>query len=214
MQMVHVRRCAAMACAARWFAERGVAFADGGIATDSGGMLSGQCRRRRGSGRRSTQAHGSGVFEGCTYASVDIGNPHAVFLDPPASFDLESVGEAMQTHPDFPDGVNVHEVRTGASALIVVPFERGVGLTQACGTGAAASAYAAHLHMERPWRLLRNCRAACSRSSLATPVVMRAPARKGLYGTTLGEAELGRAQAERAAFAFALRTGMLLYRCR
>ena len=38
MQMVHVRRCAAMACAARrWFAERGVGL-DGGIATDSGSM--------------------------------------------------------------------------------------------------------------------------------------------------------------------------------
>ncbi len=137
-------------CAARWFAERGVAL-DEGVATDSGRMLVGDVGDEVAVVVGRPKLVGTGVFDGYTYASVDIGNPHAVFLDPAASFDLESVGEAMQSHPDFPNGVNVHEVRTGASALIVVPFERGVGLTQACGTGAAASAFVARLHMERPW---------------------------------------------------------------
>ena len=54
----------------------------------------------------------------------------------------------MQRHETFPEGVNVHEVRTGQDALIVRPYERGVGLTQACGTGAAASAAYAPIAIE------------------------------------------------------------------
>ena len=57
----------------------------------------------------------------------------------------------MQRHETFPEGVNVHEVRTGQDALIVRPYERGVGLTQACGTGAAASAFAVHHMAQASW---------------------------------------------------------------
>ena len=171
-------------CAARWFAERGVAL-DGGIATDSGSMRVGDVGDDVAVVVGRPTLIGTDVFEGYTYASVDIGNPHAVFLDPPASFELESVGEAMQTHSDFPDGVNVHEVRTGTSTLIVVPFERGVGLTQACGTGAAASAFAAHLHTERPWPIATELPGGvlAFEPGDAGVLWMRGPARKVFTGT-------------------------------
>ena len=91
----------------------------------------------------------------------------------------------MQTHPDFPDGVNVHEVRTGASTLIVVPFERGVGLTQACGTGAAASAYAAHQSLERPRPMMTELPGGLLSFEPGDDDVlwMRGPARKVFTGT-------------------------------
>lgn len=137
-------------CAARWFADRGVAL-DDGIVTDSGGMLVGKIDEDVEVVVGRPQLIGRGEFDGFPYLSIDIGNPHVVFIDPPAAFDLESVGQAMQEHSDFPDGVNVHEVRCLMARLIVIPFERGVGLTQACGTGAAASAFAVQIEQDRAW---------------------------------------------------------------
>ena len=171
-------------CAARWFAERGVGLG-GGIATDSGTLRVGEVGEGVAVEVGRAQRVGAGQFMGFRYVSVDIGNPHAVFLDPAASFDLESVGAAMQTHPDFPDGVNVHEVRSGASALIVVPFERGVGLTQACGTGAAASAYAAHQELERPWPMMTELPGGLLSFEPGDDDVlwMRGPARRVFTGT-------------------------------
>jgi len=171
-------------CAARWFAERGVGL-EGGIATDSGTLRVGEVGEGVAVEVGRAQRVGAGQFMGFRYVSVDIGNPHAVFLDPAASFDLESVGAAMQTHPDFPDGVNVHEVRSGASALIVVPFERGVGLTQACGTGAAASAYAAHQELERPWPMMTELPGGLLSFEPGDDGVlwMRGPARRVFTGT-------------------------------
>jgi diaminopimelate epimerase len=76
---------------------------------------------------------------------VDTGNPHAVvFVDDPGAIDLETLGRAFQTEPRFPEGVNLHVAASvDAHTLCVRHFERGVGLTQACGTGAVASAAAA-----------------------------------------------------------------------
>ena len=80
------------------------------------------------------------------YISVDVGNPHAViFAD--ASIELvEEVGVyANDGHPAFPDGVNVEfaVANDGGRHYETVVYERGVGLTQACGTGACAVAEAA-----------------------------------------------------------------------
>jgi diaminopimelate epimerase len=76
---------------------------------------------------------------------VDVGNPHAViFVDDPARIDLERLGRDIGADALFPEGVNVHVVRrVDAHTLQVRHYERGVGLTQACGTGAVASAAAA-----------------------------------------------------------------------
>ncbi|MFM1872915.1 MAG: hypothetical protein RL398_2337 [Planctomycetota bacterium] len=74
------------------------------------------------------------------YVPGDAGNPHAVvFVADVECADVHGLGAAMQTHPDFPDGVNVEFVRVVAPDRIRQrTFERGSGETLACGTGAAA----------------------------------------------------------------------------
>ncbi|HEV2767857.1 MAG TPA: diaminopimelate epimerase [Acidimicrobiales bacterium] len=79
-------------------------------------------------------------------ATVDMGNPHLVLLvDDPAAVDLAALGPACQG--EFEHGINVEVVapRPGrADALDLRVWERGAGLTQACGTGACAAVFAAH----------------------------------------------------------------------
>lgn len=80
---------------------------------------------------------------------VSMGNPHAViFVD--ASADLralaESIGPRIETHAWFPKRTNVEFVRVrNRGELDVVVWERGVGITLACGTGACATVVAAIL---------------------------------------------------------------------
>ncbi|MGI8758049.1 MAG: diaminopimelate epimerase [Acidimicrobiales bacterium] len=77
--------------------------------------------------------------------TVDLGNPHLVLLvDDPGAVDLAAVGPDVSRH--FEAGVNVEVVapvegRPGTLDMVV--WERGVGITQACGTGACAVAVAA-----------------------------------------------------------------------
>jgi diaminopimelate epimerase len=76
---------------------------------------------------------------------VDVGNPHVViFADDLAAIDLAALGPRIAQDPRYPNGTNVHFARvTGPSSLDVIHWERGAGATQACGTGAVASAAAA-----------------------------------------------------------------------
>jgi diaminopimelate epimerase len=76
---------------------------------------------------------------------VDLGNPHVVvFQSSTEALDLEELARIFQRHPAFPNGTNVHiAARLGDRAIRVRHWERGVGLTQACGTGAVACAAAA-----------------------------------------------------------------------
>ncbi len=83
-----------------------------------------------------------------TVYPVSVGNPHAVlFCDPdtPIQQDtLTAVGRALEHHPAFPDGVNVEFVQVLSPArLRMRVWERGSGITMACGTGACAAAAAA-----------------------------------------------------------------------
>lgn len=75
----------------------------------------------------------------------DAGNAHAViFVDDVATADVAGIGQALQAHPGFPDGVNVEFVQVLAQGrLRQRTFERGSGETLACGTGAAVAAAAA-----------------------------------------------------------------------
>jgi len=77
--------------------------------------------------------------------AADAGNPHAVLFGDYARAEVEQLGPRIATHPDFPRGTNVEFVRPAAPAagLECVVWERGVGLTLACGTGACAAAAAA-----------------------------------------------------------------------
>ena len=80
-----------------------------------------------------------------TYLPVSIGNPHAVFFtDHVEEVPLSEVGPRIELHPDYPDGVNVEFVeRLSDNRLRMRVWERGSGITMACGTGASASAAAA-----------------------------------------------------------------------
>ena len=78
--------------------------------------------------------------------AVSVGNPHAVFfVDAVAAVPLATLGPDIEHHPLFPARTNVEAVEVLAcDRLRVRVWERGVGITASCGTGAAAAAVAAH----------------------------------------------------------------------
>jgi diaminopimelate epimerase len=71
---------------------------------------------------------------------VSMGNPHAVmFCDDLATVRLHEWGPRLEHHPAFPERVNAHWVQVERpDRVCMVTWERGSGVTQACGTGAAA----------------------------------------------------------------------------
>lgn len=83
------------------------------------------------------------------FTSVNMGNPHAVFFRKallPAE-ELAVLGKRIGTHPHFPEGTNVEFVSIrNAQEIDVQVWERGSGITLACGTGACAAAVAAMRH--------------------------------------------------------------------
>jgi diaminopimelate epimerase len=78
---------------------------------------------------------------------VSMGNPHAVaFVESVADFPLERLGPEVEHHPAFPNRTNFEIVEILDSGhLRMRVWERGVGETQACGTGACAVAVAGRL---------------------------------------------------------------------
>jgi diaminopimelate epimerase len=79
------------------------------------------------------------------FTFVDVGNPHCVIrVDDPGDIDLPTVGRAIEKHPFFPNRVNVEFIHPEADGSVRMRvWERGVGETQACGTGATAVGAAA-----------------------------------------------------------------------
>jgi diaminopimelate epimerase len=76
---------------------------------------------------------------------VNVGNPHAIFwVDDVEAHDLARFGPLLENHPLFPERANISlaEVRSRSDIKLRV-WERGVGLTRACGTAACAAAVAA-----------------------------------------------------------------------
>jgi len=80
--------------------------------------------------------------------AVSMGNPHCViFVDDIGTIDLPVVGPKIETHPIFPRKTNVEFVQVlGVDRLRMRVWERGAGITLACGTGASASLVAAVLN--------------------------------------------------------------------
>lgn len=76
---------------------------------------------------------------------VNVGNPHCIFwVDDPAAFDLARIGPALERHPLFPERTNISLAAAAAPERISLRvWERGAGLTKACGTAACAVAVAA-----------------------------------------------------------------------
>ena len=88
------------------------------------------------------QLHALG--ESFQFFEVGMGNPHAVIFVPDvAGIPLEKFGPEIETHPRFPKRTNVEFVEVLSPREIKVRvWERGAGVTLACGTGACASAVA------------------------------------------------------------------------
>ncbi len=78
-------------------------------------------------------------------AAINVGNPHVIFfVDDVGTIDLDRLGPIIEHDPLFPDRINVNVAAiTGPSSLDLRVWERGTGLTRACGTGACATAVAA-----------------------------------------------------------------------
>jgi diaminopimelate epimerase len=72
---------------------------------------------------------------------VNVGNPHAVFfVEDVEAHDLSRVGPLLENHPIFPDRANISLAMVAAPDRIVLrTWERGVGLTRACGSAACAA---------------------------------------------------------------------------
>ncbi len=92
-----------------------------------------------------TQAMPVGWGDLATPFAVNVGNPHIVFfVDDADAIALGEIGPVIEHDPLFPERVNVNIAQiTGAASIRLRVWERGAGLTRACGTGACASAVAA-----------------------------------------------------------------------
>ncbi|WP_085901963.1 diaminopimelate epimerase [Kiloniella majae] len=76
---------------------------------------------------------------------VNMGNPHAVFfVEDAEAIELEALGPRLEHHPLFPERANISVASLiGENHIRLRVFERGVGITSACGSGACAAAVAA-----------------------------------------------------------------------
>ena len=76
---------------------------------------------------------------------VSMGNPHAIFwVDDVNAYDLEKFGPLLENHPMFPERANITLAHVASRDHIVMrTWERGAGLTRACGSAACATAVAA-----------------------------------------------------------------------
>ena len=79
---------------------------------------------------------------------VSMGNPHCIiFVQDVAALPLEKIGPAIETHPAFPRKINVEFIQVlNDQEMIMRVWERGAGVTLACGTGASAALAAAVLN--------------------------------------------------------------------
>jgi diaminopimelate epimerase len=77
---------------------------------------------------------------------LNVGNPHVVFfVDNAEGIDLDELGPRIEHDPVFPERINVNVAEVHPDGLRLRTWERGAGITRACGTGASATAVAAIL---------------------------------------------------------------------
>lgn len=161
-------------CVVRWAVDRGLLPASGGPVETGRGVLDariesdGQVRIDMGAPVLDAAlvpvAVGSDRFVNrpidlgdtqLVVSAISMGNPHAVHFVEDASVDLRamalSVGPKVERHPLFPRRTNAEFARmNGPREIELVVWERGSGLTLACGTGACATAVAAVLTERAP----------------------------------------------------------------
>lgn len=80
-----------------------------------------------------------------TPSVVNVGNPHAIFwVADVEAYDMGKIGPLLENHPVFPERANISVARVvDPGHVIMKVWERGAGLTRACGTAACAGAVAA-----------------------------------------------------------------------
>ena len=80
--------------------------------------------------------------------SINVGNPHIIFfVDNIEDYNLEKIGPEIENHKYFPEKCNVTLAKVMSKNLIKVKvWERGAGLTKACGTAACATAVAGNIN--------------------------------------------------------------------
>jgi diaminopimelate epimerase len=78
-------------------------------------------------------------------SAVSMGNPHAIFwVDDVDAYDLGKIGPLLENHPIFPERANITLcVVKSREHIVIRTWERGAGLTKACGSAACAAAVAA-----------------------------------------------------------------------
>ena len=78
-------------------------------------------------------------------SALSMGNPHAIFwVEDVGAYDLRRIGPLLENHPMFPERANISLAQVRSREHIVVrTWERGAGLTKACGSAACAAAVAA-----------------------------------------------------------------------
>jgi diaminopimelate epimerase len=121
-------------------------------------------------------------------SSVSMGNPHAVlFVDDVDAAPVTTLGPRIETHPAFPNRVNVEFVQVlSRTRLRQRTWERGTGETLACGSGACAVGVVAILRglAERSLTIeLRGGELAIEWASMEAPVFMTGPAAEVFRGT-------------------------------
>src|SRR5215468_11600194 len=74
-------------------------------------------------------------------SALNMGNPHAIFwVEDVDAYDLARIGPLLENHPMFPDRANISlAVVRSPEHLVVRTWERGAGLTKACGSAACAA---------------------------------------------------------------------------
>lgn len=136
----------------RHLAERGLLPADGVVLTGAGPvgvavLEDGRVRVRMGRARfPAGESRERLVVEGAEVelAEVSMGNPHAIIEHPDPGAVVRRLGPSIEVSERFPQRTNVEFVRAdGPGELTMRVWERGVGETMACGTGACAAAVAA-----------------------------------------------------------------------
>jgi diaminopimelate epimerase len=142
-------------CVADWLLRRGRAAGDRVVLESKAGLITvhveggGQYRVDMGV-PRFDPARDSAAVAGATvhFTFVSMGNPHAVVRVPDVDdAPLETLGPALQAAPLFPDSVNVGVMEVCAPDRIRLRvYERGVGETLACGSGACAAVAAGRRH--------------------------------------------------------------------
>lgn len=105
-------------------------FDPGAVGLDRAGEFIAEAIERGGRGFRAT--------------ALSMGNPHLVIFEGLSLDEVERIGPLFESHPLFPDRINVEFAEVTASQRIrATVYERGAGITLACGTGACAVAAAA-----------------------------------------------------------------------